>query len=181
MALKQKELSRKNKRRSIPSNTMAGFIAKRLLWLRSGNKVVSPKLLTQNTTMLKQTCKGKAGEAVSCCDWPSFSECQCQAEKLPKLSSFSVQEHQVEARRCEHRFFFKTTQQSVALCRINFEASFFTLKRFFSHCLLLLSVRSSCAELIISKGKRSNCYMSCLCKTMCPFPIKYLRNYSHLA
>lgn len=31
MALKQRELGRKNKRRSIPSNKIAGFIAKRLL------------------------------------------------------------------------------------------------------------------------------------------------------
>jgi len=68
VALKQRELSRKNKRMSIPSRIIAGFIAKRLLCLGSGNEVVSPKLLTQNTTVLKQTCKGKAGEAVSCWD-----------------------------------------------------------------------------------------------------------------
>lgn len=80
--------------------------------------------------MLKQTCKGKAREAVSCCDWPSFSECQCQA-KLPKLTSFNQLEPQIEPKWCEQRFFFKSTQQSVALCKINFEASYFTLKKFF--------------------------------------------------
>lgn len=128
MALKQRELGRKSKRRSIPSSTVAEFIAKRLLWLGCDYKVVSPKLLTQNTSVSKQTCKGKA---ISCWDWPSFSECQCQAEKLPKPAFFNLWEHQAECRWCEHRFFFKSTQQSVALGKINFEASYFTLKKFF--------------------------------------------------
>lgn len=129
MALKQRELCRKNKRKSIPSRTIAGFTAKRLLWLWLGNKVVFPKLLTQNTTVLKQTCKEKAKEAVlpavTGCDWPSFSECQCQAKRLPKLTSFNQGEHQVKAKQWEHRFFFNSIQWSVALCKINFEASYF--------------------------------------------------------